>query len=67
MTFSPDGQFFAWCNGEALVVAKVDASGRWNIKWKSEAAKRTAFLAFSPMGTFLASWEVRTLQEHLQL
>lgn len=59
MAFSSDGQSFAWCNGEALVVAKLDSSGSWNLKWKSDEAKRTAFIAFSPKGTCLATWEVK--------
>jgi hypothetical protein len=59
MAFSPDGQAFAWCNGEALIMARLEAAtGRWTIKWRSEEAKRTAFIAFSPKSTFLASWEV---------
>jgi translation initiation factor 2A len=62
MSFSPDGQLFAWCNGEALVVAKLDPNGHWDVKWKSEEARRTVYIKFSPKSNFLASWEVRMLE-----
>ena len=61
MAFSGDGQMFAWCNGDALVLAKLDQTGVWNVRWKSEEARRTVYIAFSPKNTFLATWEVNNL------
>jgi len=58
MCFSHDGLKFAWCNGDSLFLSCQESDGSWKTRWKSEEAKRTVYIAFSPLNNFLATWEV---------
>ncbi|XP_038050514.1 eukaryotic translation initiation factor 2A-like [Patiria miniata] len=53
MAYSPDGTLFAWCNGQSTSVVRVaDCQIVQQI-----ATSRTAQLCFSPIGTYLATWQ----------
>uniref|UniRef100_A0A8C7K813 Eukaryotic translation initiation factor 2A n=1 Tax=Oncorhynchus kisutch TaxID=8019 RepID=A0A8C7K813_ONCKI len=54
VAFSKDGTLFAWCNGEKVTVVKV-ADGS---QVRSFDLPKTAMLAFSPLNTVLATWQV---------
>ncbi|XP_025830604.1 eukaryotic translation initiation factor 2A-like, partial [Agrilus planipennis] len=57
MLFSPDGRYFAYVNGQRLHIVKTD-------NWKDVAVNegvKAYYLAFSPLGTYLMSWEPFTV------
>ncbi|KAL6258058.1 hypothetical protein P5V15_009976 [Pogonomyrmex californicus] len=53
MLFSPDGQYFAWCNGSKV---KIVLCKTWQIVAEIERPKICA-LKFSSHSTYLATWE----------
>ncbi len=56
MAFSPDGDVFAWSDGGEVKVAHFE-NGRWALRHTLDHA-RVSFLAFSPLGRVLATWDV---------
>lgn len=57
MLFSPDGSYFAYVNGQVLVIVQTD-------NWKDVARienTKAYHLAFSPKSTYLMSWEPFTV------
>jgi len=59
MSYSPDGNRFAWSDGTAVHMASWDApSSTWKKIATLEASAKTTFMRFSPKGTVLATWEV---------
>ncbi|XP_065349349.1 eukaryotic translation initiation factor 2A [Cloeon dipterum] len=53
MTFSPNGQYFAWTNS---AVVKVVAVKEWKLI-QEIPRPRVLYLKFSPKGTYLMTWE----------
>jgi len=59
--FSPSGDMLAWCNGEAVHIAH--SSSDFSKPSVSVSAARTSFMAFSPLGSTLATWEVYAVKQ----
>eukprot|EP00054_Salpingoeca_dolichothecata_P001574 m.19815 g.19815 ORF g.19815 m.19815 type:complete len:602 (-) comp12324_c0_seq1:24-1829(-) len=53
IAFSRDGSLFAWCNAKSVEVVELDT----NKKILSIPKPRTIELVFSPLNTFLCTWE----------
>lgn len=56
MCFNPTGSLLAWCNGQEVKIAEL-RDGEWAHKCRIPVA-RASFMAFSPKGSVLATWEV---------
>jgi len=52
-TFSSDGKLFSWCNGERIIVVSIPTCE----KLVEIDAPKTTCMMFSPLGTYLATWE----------
>nr|XP_040218432.2 eukaryotic translation initiation factor 2A [Anopheles coluzzii] len=62
IVYSPDGRFLAWANGSTVQLCQVTAAG-----WKPIASlprPKACHLRFSPLGSFLMTWEVYTENPH---
>lgn len=53
LLFSPQGQYFAWVNGAKLKIVNIQT---WSLIAEISRPKSCS-LAFSPLGTYLLSWE----------
>merc|ERR1719237_1191980 len=51
----------AWCNGEAVHIAH--SSSDFSKPSASVPAARTSFMAFSPLGSTQATWEVYAVKQ----
>jgi translation initiation factor 2A len=51
--FSGDGKLFSWCNGDKITVVAVPSFE----KVVEIDSPKTMCMAFSPLGTYLATWE----------
>ncbi|CAB0005182.1 unnamed protein product [Nesidiocoris tenuis] len=63
MRWSPTGEHLAWANGSKLTIVK---SEDWSVVASLEKPRVSA-LEFSPKGTYLATWEVYTTSNTLNL
>ena len=61
--FSPSGDLFAWCNGEAVHIAHASSDFTKPSASLPPSAARTSFMAFSPLGSTLATWEVYAVKQ----
>ena len=61
--FSPSGDVLAWCNGEAVHLAHASSGFTKPSASLPSSAARTSFMAFSPMGSTLATWEVYAVKQ----
>ena len=59
MTFSRDGNRFAWANGSIVRMATWHSDSKtWKDSIIGEKLERTTYMQFSPNGNILATWEV---------
>ena len=67
MTFSRDGNRFAWTNGSIVrMVTWHPDSLSWKDSVIGENMERTTYMKFSPKGNILATWEVYAKREGIK-